>query len=252
MRWFVAVALMGTFAFEQNARASKPLAPSRTRALCERLLISTGLWRPPVKATLNDNLPGGHFDKDKFIVSVQSPHSQQWTTFNRTDRDFFELKELSLYPSQYLRASVYQGLKVLDLACGDGRLVTELRRAQIEAVGLDIFLNRYQLTKPYFIRASAENTGLPGSSLDVVFSTQGPLTYLADEPEHQRSILREIHRILKPGGRALISPVDPKIVELLPPGLRVKAKPDKFWLSIGAENTNFERANYWLELEKAP
>lgn len=249
IRRLAAVAVIISAGFVQFAEASKPLAPSRTRALCEKLLIYSGILKPATAAMLHAETPP-HVHERNYIVHVLSPRTGRWTTFRRTDRDFFELREFALYPHQYLYPSAYRGQKVLDLGCGDGGLVMELRRAGVEAMGLDVFLNPYQLTKPYFIRAAAVQTGLEDSSIDVVFSTQGPLTYLTDEPEHQRAILKEIHRILRPGGRALISPIDPEIVMRLPRGLLVKTRPSKLWLTVGAENQNFEKANYWLELIK--
>lgn len=232
----------------QIAGASKPLAPSRFKMLCENILLGAGLWRPKDRAIVREDTPESRYNQKSYRIQVHSPESGQWTDFSRTDRDFFELREFRYYPSSYLTPKSYEGLKVLDLACGDGRLVTELRRNGVEALGLDVHLTPHQRTKNYFLAAGAEKSGLPNQSFDFIFSTQGPLTYLEDEPEYQRKILAEMKRILKVGGRALISPVSQDIVRLLPKGLNVKSRPDQNWLDQPAENTDYREANYWLEL----
>ncbi len=105
------------------------------------------------------------------------------------------------------------GLKVADLATGTGDLLIALSQRHpdlTEAVGLDIseqMLNVFRQKlqriglgdRVRLLRADASATPFSGGTFDVV--TMG---FGIRNTRDVRATLREIHRILKPGGRALI------------------------------------------------
>ena len=104
-------------------------------------------------------------------------------------------------------------LKIIDLATGTGDLLIALLRGRaeiVEAVGLDISenmlavcrekLNRHKFGRSVqIVLADASATPFPDRSFEVVTMAFG-IRNTADTP----ATLGEIHRILKPGGEALI------------------------------------------------
>lgn len=99
------------------------------------------------------------------------------------------------------------GLIVADLGCGTGRLVSALLRndpapAKVQALDHASELDDELLTDPRVRSAITdldEALPLPDASLDRVFSIN-TAEHLVDPVHH----LVEIHRVLRPGGRAVI------------------------------------------------
>lgn len=104
------------------------------------------------------------------------------------------------------------GEQVLDLACGTG-LVARLAASPVSAsgavTGLDA--NRDMLAVARRVAATvrpaidwrlatATDTGLPDAAFDVGFCEQG-LQFFDD----RQAALRELHRVVRPGGRVAIS-----------------------------------------------
>lgn len=258
--------ILAAAAFVQFAWATKPLAPSWRRMMCEKALISTGVYKPPVRARIHSP-PDYRVDRKEFKVVVRNATGSA-TTYNRTDRDLFELHDMMLYPPEYLRLERLQGKAVLDLACGDGSLVEELRRKGVEVTGLDVFLNGYQMSKDYYVKAGADDTGFADATFDLILATQGPLTY--ESGDVLAGVLKEIARILKPGGRLLVSPVygkeiwdrpslstaSPEVLLKgtpwmdLPGGLHIVNHASLEWLRYPASDRGATLGYYWLEIRK--
>lgn len=247
--WFPLILALATpSAF---AARSKHLARGPFLATCERALIATRLWKPTRQAGLEPS--GASVESRGGQVFVKTADQTSPTVFNLTNNSLFEMRDFKLYPDSFLRVSAFEGKKVLDLACGEGALVEDLRRQGIEALGLDVNLNAYQQSKSYFVEASAEKTGLADQSFDLIMSTQGPLTYRFSDLEFSAKVWREIHRLLKTGGVVRISPVyDLESVGLmhLPQGLRVKSQPDLEWFLWARDYDSDRPAYHWLELER--
>lgn len=246
--------------FGTSMLMAEPLAPSKLRTLCEKALIGSGLWNPPVRA---------------FIVSTEGlDTSLEAAAYNPSSYELFFLNELSYYPPHFLSPNYLMKKRILDLTAGNGTLVEELRRYGLDAVGLSPLLTPYQLSKPYFIEASAMRTGLPERSADLIISTLGPLSlFWDDDPKMVLSILEEAKRVLRKGGTMLISPIHVPLSRIenqpdvspqavlaktvfseLPEGLRIKSAPSRRWLETYRDAALDEgrprRANYWLELER--
>ncbi len=232
---------------------------------CERVLINSGLLRPAVHAKLHTSGELAHAEKS--IIKVQLAPSEEPTIYARTNRSLRDLLEFDpTYPSEFMRPDGLLGKKILDLACGDGRMVEQLRRLGVDIVGLDIYLTPYQMSRSYFVRASGHDTGLPAQSFDIVFSSLGPFFYMNKHPEFIQQLYREVHRILKPGGVLRISGINldkdfaatgtnPE-VDLagtaywpLPPGLRIKNFPKRYWFTEFSPGEG-HLARYWLEIER--
>ncbi|HYW40730.1 MAG TPA: class I SAM-dependent methyltransferase [Terriglobales bacterium] len=106
---------------------------------------------------------------------------------------------------EMIEARVPPGSKVLDIGCGTGHLAGELMRRGYEAWGVDfsdamVRYAREHYDADRFQVGDIERIPFPDNSFDGVMSL-GVMEYLsADEPA-----LREMWRVLKPGGRAVIT-----------------------------------------------
>ena len=102
------------------------------------------------------------------------------------------------------------GKTVLDFGCGNGESVVVLAHKGARVIGLDISPELIALARrrvemqcaglqePELLVRSAYSTGLPDESVDVVLSNA--LLHHLDLP----TVLKEIRRVLKPGGRLII------------------------------------------------
>jgi ubiquinone/menaquinone biosynthesis C-methylase UbiE len=101
-----------------------------------------------------------------------------------------------------------RGLKVLEIGCGMGTDGAQFAQAGADYTGIDLTeaaielaRKRFQLSglSGEFRVADAENLDFPAASFDLVYS-HGVLHHT---PDTARAV-KEIHRVLKPGGRALV------------------------------------------------
>ena len=110
-------------------------------------------------------------------------------------------------------AQLAAGERVLDVACGTGlaaRLATEAVGPQGTVAGLDPTPGMLELARSVspagidWYEAPAESMPLPGASFDVVLCSMG-LQFFEDKVQG----LREMRRVLAPGGRAVVSTPGP-------------------------------------------
>ena len=106
----------------------------------------------------------------------------------------------------FLLAEARPGERVLDLGCGAGRFVAALREAGADPVGVEIAeaaLERARRNAPGADLRLLEPDGsipLEHASVDLVWCSE-VLEHVADT-EH---VLLEVRRVLKPGGRLLVT-----------------------------------------------
>jgi len=142
------------------------------------------------------------------MVGIKVKREHHSTYYHRSDRncsDIFhpstgELKPIFSSLKSFLQFS--KKLNVLDLGCGGGSLVQELSRHSVNIRGLDIFLTDQQIKNPLFIQGDAFQMPIADSSIDFIFALWTVFHY---EPLSQfGNLLKEVHRILTPGGAILI------------------------------------------------
>ncbi len=113
------------------------------------------------------------------------------------------------------------GTKVLDLACGHGRIANRLAERGAEVTGLDasdLFLRSareeaVQLgLEVHYHQGDMRSPPFADQAFDRVISWFTSFGYFEDDENQQ--VLVEAHRVLRPGGRLLIENNNP--VELLP------------------------------------
>jgi SAM-dependent methyltransferase len=129
--------------------------------------------------------------------------------YNNTARHF----DIDVLPKLLRKSLPFQRVALADFGCGDGPLFAALARdgfispeKAVYAVDLDAErLSRVRARFPYIdeVIASADEVAqIPTGSLDFVISTM-VMEHVVDDQKY----LREIHRVLRTGGRAYITTV---------------------------------------------
>ncbi len=107
------------------------------------------------------------------------------------------------------RAGNPSGKKILDVGFGNGAIVAAFARAGATVSGIEVNEHLYkigvELTKPYGDKVSlelydGEHFPYPDQTFDYVYSTS-----VIEHVTYPIQVLREIHRVLKPGGRFYIA-----------------------------------------------
>lgn len=134
--------------------------------------------------------------------------------------DWFGSEYLALYPHRdraearravaLLRETtgLGPGARVLDVGCGPGRHLGELRQAGCRATGLDLSQNmieaaRAAVPEAGLVRADMRLLPLRSGAFDVVTSYFTSFGYFDDEDDDLR-VLSEVRRVLKAGGWYLL------------------------------------------------
>ncbi|QSF44161.1 class I SAM-dependent methyltransferase [Paenibacillus tianjinensis] len=110
-----------------------------------------------------------------------------------------------------------QGAKILDLCCGMGRHSLALAEAGYEVTGVDLSETLLREARAQagagavtWVQSDMRRLPLPGG-FDAVVNLFTSFGYF-EEDEEQVKVLREIYRMLKPGGRFIIDFLNPAYV----------------------------------------
>src|SRR5262252_603561 len=128
-------------------------------------------------------------------------------------REFFHAVEKHRYQKEWhipeaADFAAARGLKVLEIGCGVGTDGAQFARAGADYTGIELTEAAVELARAGFALANltgrflvsdAENLNFPDSSFDLVYS-HGVLHHTPDI----RAAINEIHRVLKPEGRAVV------------------------------------------------
>ena len=132
------------------------------------------------------------FDGERFLPQLTAPHiaSEHWHRYLCARRQV-------------------TGCRVLDAACGEGYGSALLAEQAAEVVGLDrdagviaAAQQRYRLDNLRFVSGPVERIAMADAQFDVIVSFETIEHLSADG---QRAMLREFRRLLRPGGRLLLS-----------------------------------------------
>ncbi len=118
------------------------------------------------------------------------------------------LAALSVGGEARFRQLALQGLtihpetKVLDLCCGSGQATQVLVQYSQEVTGLDasplsLLRARQNVPQAQYVEAFAEAMPFPDNQFDLVHTS---VALHEMEPEQLQSILKQVYRVLKPGG----------------------------------------------------
>src|SRR5438105_6552117 len=142
-----------------------------------------------------------------------NPCGTKFTDVEMGTRAFYERVEEHRYEKEWHIPAAAgfenaRGLRVLEIGCGLGTDGAQFAKAGADYTGVDLTeaaielaRKRFEISglKGQFRVADAENMDFPDESFDVVYS-HGVLHHT---PDTARAV-REIHRVLKTGGRAIV------------------------------------------------
>jgi SAM-dependent methyltransferase len=106
------------------------------------------------------------------------------------------------------------GRRVLEIGCGAGQCARWLIRAGARAVGLDLSESQLRHSRALDARtgtavpvvlADATDLPFPGSTFDLACSSYGAVPFVGDSAR----VMREVSRVLRPGGRWVFSVTHP-------------------------------------------
>ena len=143
----------------------------------------------------------------------EHPCGTKFSDAEMGSREFFERTEEYRYEKEWHIPGAAdfvatRGLKVLEIGCGIGTDGAQFAKAGADYTGIDLTEAAIDLARQRFavsglkgeFRVSdAENLDFPNESFDLVFS-HGVLHHTPDI----ETAISEIHRVLKPGGRAMV------------------------------------------------
>ncbi len=140
-----------------------------------------------------------------------------WRPYDRMGEEFLAHAEDGAYNAHYDRPAVLEllgdvaGLRVLDAGCGPGLYAEELLSRGAEVIGFDasaamVELARARVGDRAEIRLARLDAPLPypDDSVDVVLCALA-IHYVAD----RHAAFAELHRVLRPGGAAVVSTQHP-------------------------------------------
>src|SRR5438309_4220848 len=141
------------------------------------------------------------------------PCGTKFTDAEISTREFYERVEAHRYEKEWhipeaADFASAKDLRVLEIGCGMGTDGAQFAQAGADYTGVDLTDAAIELARKRFELsglpgnfqvADAENLEFPDESFDVVYS-HGVLHHT---PDTARAV-REIHRVLKPGGRAIV------------------------------------------------
>jgi ubiquinone/menaquinone biosynthesis C-methylase UbiE len=143
----------------------------------------------------------------------ENPCGTKFADAEMGTRRFYELVEEHRYTKEWHipQAAAFEsarGLRVLEIGCGLGTDGAQFAKAgaiytgvDLTDAAVDLARKRFELFNlpGEFRTADAENLDFPDNTFDLVYS-HGVLHHT---PDTERAV-REVHRVLKPGGRAVV------------------------------------------------
>jgi SAM-dependent methyltransferase len=143
----------------------------------------------------------------------QHPCGTKFSDAEMGSREFFDRIEKHRYEKEWHIPAAAdfagaRGLKVLEIGCGIGTDGAQFAKAGADYTGIDLTEAAIDLARRRFVLAElkgdfcvsdAERLDFPDDSFDLVYS-HGVLHHTPDI----EAAVAEIHRVLKPGGRAVI------------------------------------------------
>lgn len=206
-------------------------------------------------------------------------------TYNKIAKEFSETRN-QLWPeinsfSDYIK----KNQKILDLGCGNGRLIELIDNYQVDYLGVDYskeLIKEARKKHPNYSFKIADAVNLPfnKNDFDLIFSIA--VIHHIPTKTLRIKMVREINRVLKPGGKIIISTWNlnqpkyigeikksqPKDLELEERGwLKPWGKDKKYFryyyafakeefinlfkeVGLRIQESKFSKYNYWLVLEK--
>ena len=156
---------------------------------------------------------------DADVARRWDENADQWTRDVRDGYDVY--RDLFTFPAFLDVLPPIEGLDVIDIGCGEGTNTRAFARMGARMTGIDLSSRMIEHARQaeeaeplgirYHLGSYSRRSGLPDSSFDAVVSTLA----LMDGPDLPAA-MREVHRLLRPGGFLCFSVTHPCFIT---PGL---------------------------------
>jgi SAM-dependent methyltransferase len=103
---------------------------------------------------------------------------------------------------ELIRSHVFSGHRLLDAGCGRYLEFSKEFSADVQVIGIDLeeHLDTNNRRSPYAIRGDLDTLPFPSGCFDLVISRS-----VVEHLQNPLQVFREFHRILKPGGKVILS-----------------------------------------------
>jgi SAM-dependent methyltransferase len=127
------------------------------------------------------------------MIEVERGQGRSSTIYTRSDAGFERA-----FPKN--NPSDFNGQRVLDMGCGGGRAVKELRAAGVEAFGIDLIIEPRDKSLGYLVEGDALETEFPSRSFDQIYSVGSLFCYNASDDQMMKIAFKEAYRLLDTHG----------------------------------------------------
>jgi ubiquinone/menaquinone biosynthesis C-methylase UbiE len=199
--------------------ATRPETARRPAAETRKLMVASGMWRPP---RITEQKPAGDeavSDFDEELKRAREAYAARATnqSYARLYSSFAPSNLLTIQNREWIVADLLRrsglwslaDLDILDVGCGSGaelRRMTTTGADPARCVGIDLMADRIErarqiLPAARFVVGSAHQLPFPDASFDLV-SQFVVFSSIVHHPMRQ-AIAREMIRVLRPDGRIL-------------------------------------------------
>ena len=194
---------LSTFGFSLHDKSTQEMGPSESSHFLKSVLRT--FITPPL-CTLKTVS-----DINGTVTQIKVKRGNQVIEYHRTNRSATESFGApsgdlhGLFPTVKDFVQFAEGRSLLDIGCGGGALVFELRKKGVTAFGVDLCLTNEQEDSLAFVQGDAFALPFLNDSFDLLVSVWSVFSY---EPMTKlRPLLSEAYRVLKPDGMMILSPI---------------------------------------------
>jgi len=190
--------------------------------------------------------------KGVYARHTVSSHSSSW--LNDLGRNLANYSRVHSFILQHFKTHGLKGLAVTHFGAGNGKYMHFLGKhygiatTAIESSGEHIQAAHAIGVRPGFKRRNAHNTKLPSNSQDIVLSDHFVLAHC--EGLNDEKILREAHRVLKPGGLLVVERATTKTLPAKAKKLFAQVNDRGFDIGTRPYANNGDLAYYFFVLKK--
>jgi len=206
--------------------------------------VEDGLAHKEAVTYLDGTVATPQYYKGEFTsVKIDVPGHKSYY-YERTSQPIQEYSIPVRMERQLLNGS-YAGKRVLDVGTGGGKAVIQMRKASVEAHGVDIILDSSQRQTQHFHEYNMKDMDFPNNDFEVIISSFSFFMYKltrAGERDYAEglTIMKEFKRLARIGGKIVLGGTPARNVEDI-----VAAIPG---LKISETSTNLAR--HWTIIER--